>query len=565
MKLIIEDDEGHRTVVPFMRDELSIGRTEENVIRLLEKNVSRKHARLLRANGKFFVEDLKSFTGVRVNGEKIHGKAAVDEGDLIQISEYDLILQYAPGERPAGEGGEDDDSTPARRALLSGEDEEPTAVSERKKETAVIRMEDVSGTGQAQARDLALAEQPRLVCLEGDLAGLEFPLRRSVVGVGRTADNDVALDDPSVSRYHCKLFLEGDAWKLLDNRSAHGVHVNGEHYAVCRVKPGDLIEVGDVKLRFVAPGQDIEQAAQAGPRPRSRASLLWVAAALIALAAVGAYLWTKKKAADEAARAAAARLDAIQRELTAASAAMRGHRWAEALQRFEAAGLAGAAAEELRGARTASDELRTDADLKKLEAALAASRFDAAKEILDKTGAEPGWTAAQIRDRSPAVLKGYTDDHLAKSEAMRRQSPETCADEADLVLAIDPANARARELLAACSRPSHSRPAKPQRPAVPAVAIGDFEESAQRLVAEGNQRLLAQDFVGAVARFQKALALKPDGRTLASLYRSMGIALTRRGDVEGGAHYYRLYLPLCTDPKEKAYLEKTLQEYERRK
>ena len=106
MKLIIEDDEGRRTVIPVVRDELTIGRNESNMVRLMEKNVSRRHARLVKEDGHFFIEDLNSFTGVRVNGEKVQGKRVVHEGDLIQISEYDLSLQASPEEQREGLGGE---------------------------------------------------------------------------------------------------------------------------------------------------------------------------------------------------------------------------------------------------------------------------------------------------------------------------------------------------------------------------------------------------------------------------------------------------------------------------
>jgi len=93
----------------------------------------------------------------------------------------------------------------------------------------------------------------------------------------------------------------------------------------------------------------------------------------------------------------------------------------------------------------------------------------------------------------------------------------------------------------------------------------DPEAQARRLAGEGNQKLLAQDFDGALQIFQKALALKPADAVLAGLYRSMGIALTRQGNIEEGAHYYRLYLPLCTNPKERALLKTTLEEYEARR
>ena len=41
IKLVISDNEGTTTVVPFARDEISIGRKEGNTIRLTERNISR--------------------------------------------------------------------------------------------------------------------------------------------------------------------------------------------------------------------------------------------------------------------------------------------------------------------------------------------------------------------------------------------------------------------------------------------------------------------------------------------------------------------------------------------
>ena len=60
VKLIIEDDEGRKTVVPFARDEITVGRQEGNTIRLTERNVSRRHARLLKQDQQVMVEDLGS-------------------------------------------------------------------------------------------------------------------------------------------------------------------------------------------------------------------------------------------------------------------------------------------------------------------------------------------------------------------------------------------------------------------------------------------------------------------------------------------------------------------------
>ena len=85
LRLIIEDDEGKTTVVPLIRDEITIGRKEGNTIRLTERNVSRRHARLMRAGESgqpsVIVEDLDSNNGVRLNGDRIAGKCVMRRPD----------------------------------------------------------------------------------------------------------------------------------------------------------------------------------------------------------------------------------------------------------------------------------------------------------------------------------------------------------------------------------------------------------------------------------------------------------------------------------------------------
>src|SRR3954465_10426021 len=92
-KLIIEDDEGKTTVVPLIRDEITIGRKEGNTIRLTERNVSRRHAKLLKSSGAIFIEDLQSYNGIKVNGDRIAGRAPIAEGDRVQIGDYQLALK----------------------------------------------------------------------------------------------------------------------------------------------------------------------------------------------------------------------------------------------------------------------------------------------------------------------------------------------------------------------------------------------------------------------------------------------------------------------------------------
>src|SRR5580698_2256199 len=74
MRLIIEDDEGRKTVVPITETAVTIGRQDGNTVLLKDRNVSRKHATLVRQNGSVLIEDLNSFNGVRINGDRIQGR-----------------------------------------------------------------------------------------------------------------------------------------------------------------------------------------------------------------------------------------------------------------------------------------------------------------------------------------------------------------------------------------------------------------------------------------------------------------------------------------------------------
>ncbi|MFO0585232.1 MAG: FHA domain-containing protein [Anaeromyxobacter sp.] len=94
MKLVIEDEAGTKSTVPFTGAEITVGRGTEGITyRLGDRNVSRRHARFFLLNGAVFVEDLGSLTGTRVNGDRIAGRKKVRAGDLVQIGDYDLVVQ----------------------------------------------------------------------------------------------------------------------------------------------------------------------------------------------------------------------------------------------------------------------------------------------------------------------------------------------------------------------------------------------------------------------------------------------------------------------------------------
>lgn len=72
----------------------------------------------------------------------------------------------------------------------------------------------------------------------------------SSVRIGRAASNDITLPHNSISRSHAEIESNHDSWTVTDLRSANGVLVNGSRIETAQLKSGDVIALGDIKIRF---------------------------------------------------------------------------------------------------------------------------------------------------------------------------------------------------------------------------------------------------------------------------------------------------------------------------
>jgi adenylate cyclase len=81
--------------VTDLGDETTIGRTEGNDIILNHPSVSRRHAKIESRNNGFWIVDLKSTNGVKVNGNVV-GEGQIKPGDKILIGSVQLELLAAP-------------------------------------------------------------------------------------------------------------------------------------------------------------------------------------------------------------------------------------------------------------------------------------------------------------------------------------------------------------------------------------------------------------------------------------------------------------------------------------
>ena len=98
-KLHIRDEEGRIKTISLSESmtEILIGRDVNCVVHLPDITVSRRHARLVRADAAFQIVDLGSYNGVILNGERIDTHAKVDVGDRIVIGSFMLWFERADG------------------------------------------------------------------------------------------------------------------------------------------------------------------------------------------------------------------------------------------------------------------------------------------------------------------------------------------------------------------------------------------------------------------------------------------------------------------------------------
>ncbi len=90
-----------------------------------------------------------------------------------------------------------------------------------------------------------------LLVRQGPQIGLEFSITTNRVVLGREETCDIVIQDAEVSRRHCQISWEGNAYVIQDLGSTNGTFVNGSQIAVPRVLTnGDTLGLGQTTLIF---------------------------------------------------------------------------------------------------------------------------------------------------------------------------------------------------------------------------------------------------------------------------------------------------------------------------
>lgn len=83
--------------IPLLKKILLVGRRESCDIVLRFSNVSAHHCQLTVNGGYWYVLDMKSRNGVKVNGNRVKEKR-LDPGDILSIAKHKYEVKYSPVE-----------------------------------------------------------------------------------------------------------------------------------------------------------------------------------------------------------------------------------------------------------------------------------------------------------------------------------------------------------------------------------------------------------------------------------------------------------------------------------
>jgi transcriptional regulator with GAF, ATPase, and Fis domain len=111
------------------------------------------------------------------------------------------------------------------------------------------------GVGDPRVLELARCA---LVILSGDERGREKIIEGDLFRIGKSRENELVLQDETVSRAHCEIIRESRGYLLRDLGSTNGTLLDGAEIKEAWLKPGAVITVGKVELKVRPFSQRIE-------------------------------------------------------------------------------------------------------------------------------------------------------------------------------------------------------------------------------------------------------------------------------------------------------------------
>ena len=177
---------------------VTIGRSDSVDISISQASLSRNHARIIRTDSGYIIEDLNSTNGTFVNDQRISALTPIFDGDRLRLgTEIEIQLKVEPPQENA---------------------------------TIAIGMPETGGKTMMMDMPLSQPEiPPQLVVTSYGQESKVYSLTALRVRLGRADDNDIVIENPFVSRYHAELEKRDQDYYLIPSpRISNTLLLDGE-------------------------------------------------------------------------------------------------------------------------------------------------------------------------------------------------------------------------------------------------------------------------------------------------------------------------------------------------
>ncbi|MEJ2485074.1 MAG: FHA domain-containing protein [Anaerolineales bacterium] len=94
------------------------------------------------------------------------------------------------------------------------------------------------------------------------LGGMIFPIESKVFTIGRNLDNNLVLNDPTVSRFHAEIRYIDSQFLLVDINSSSGTFLNNKKISIGQLFAGDIIQISHTPIMFMYKGASLMDGSQ---------------------------------------------------------------------------------------------------------------------------------------------------------------------------------------------------------------------------------------------------------------------------------------------------------------
>jgi FHA domain/zinc-ribbon domain len=123
-------------------------------------------------------------------------------------------------------------------------EEEPTTMTYKVDETGEYHPVDIDEVVEQAGAALVIRSG-------GGRSGESFTVEGDRIGIGRSPDAEVFLDDVTVSRNHALMVRRKDGLYIDDLGSLNGTYVNRRRIESHKLDDGDEIQIGKYKLSYL--------------------------------------------------------------------------------------------------------------------------------------------------------------------------------------------------------------------------------------------------------------------------------------------------------------------------